>query len=78
MREGETIIFVEVRSRHNQHYASALESIDASKIKKIARAAACYLQQRQWTYTRLARFDVVALERQQIHWIKDAFQLDTF
>ncbi|MES9901228.1 MAG: YraN family protein [Sedimenticola sp.] len=78
MRHGSTLVFVEVRYRKNSTFGSAVESITATKRRRIITAASHYL-----AVTRLSdspcRFDVVAItgeQRQQIDWIQDAFQLN--
>ena len=71
MRDGVTIVFVEVRYRKTQRYGGALHSIDPRKQARIIRTAQYYLQYH--APNALARFDVVAVEGQQLHWIKNAF-----
>jgi putative endonuclease len=44
-REGETLIFVEVRWRKSNTFGGAIESVDPSKLKRMQRAAATYLLQ---------------------------------
>ncbi|UTF59636.1 YraN family protein [Gilvimarinus sp. DA14] len=77
MRERQTLVFVEVRLRSNQHFSSAAESVNASKQNKLLRTAAWYLQQQKLTDEIPCRFDVVALstldESQPPQWITDAF-----
>lgn len=77
MRDGNDIVFVEVRSRSRVEYGNALESITPSKIKKIIRAATHYLQKKNWLYSVSSRFDVIAIQyhhgQPQLEWIKNAF-----
>ena len=73
MRDGEAIVFVEVRLRTPGTYASAAESIDARKQKRIVAAAGLYLSARAEAP---CRFDCVLLEharKDSIRWIKSAF-----
>ena len=78
MQEGETLIFVEVRSRIHSNFTGAAASIDFRKQQKLAKTALIYLQ--QFPTPPNARFDVVALDRQSIQstqhieWIKNAFE----
>lgn len=78
MREGEFLVFVEVRSRRYARYGAPAESVTPAKRQKLLRAAACYLQ-RQGVEPP-CRFDVVAILQPggapQIEWIRDAFQLN--
>lgn len=80
MQDKEDIVFVEVRSRANTYYGTALESIDAHKIRKLIKTAAHYLQYRGWLYKKNSRFDIIAIhslsENIQLEWIKNAFTVD--
>ncbi|WP_339898756.1 YraN family protein [uncultured Gilvimarinus sp.] len=77
MREQTTLVFVEVRLRGNQRFASASESVTHSKQRKLMQAAQYYLQREKLTDKVPCRFDVVALQtldsEQQPEWIKNAF-----
>lgn len=80
MRDRQMLVFVEVRYRSGGRFASAAESVDAKKQRRITTAAHHYLQ-RQPQYRDLpCRFDVVAFDPAaqqgpplQPHWIQDAF-----
>ena len=78
MQDGETLVFVEVRSRTHSNYSSAAASIDFRKQQKLAKTALIYLQ--QFSTPPNARFDVIALDRQSaqstqdIKWIRNAFE----
>jgi putative endonuclease len=66
-----TLVFVEVRQRHNAGHGGAAASIDATKRARLVFAAQRYL-------ARLAvlppcRFDVVALDGEVLRWIPAAF-----
>ena len=77
MKDGETLVFVEVRSRNSSRYGSAEESITASKLDRLRRAAAVYLLRHPGYAQAPCRFDVVALggraPEPRINWIRDAF-----
>jgi Predicted endonuclease distantly related to archaeal Holliday junction resolvase len=47
MQDGETLVFVEVRYRRHQQWASAEESITQAKKNRIGKAAAAYLQNKK-------------------------------
>ncbi len=78
MREGEYLVFVEVRSRRYARYGTPAESVTRAKRQKLLCAAACYLQRQRLDLP--CRFDVVAILQPggepQIEWIRDAFQLN--
>ena len=77
LRDGEQLVFVEVRSRRSSQFGTPAESVTRSKQQKVLRAAALYLQRYNLNFP--CRFDVVAIlqttPEPQIEWIQDAFQL---
>ena len=77
MDHGEVLVFVEVRHRQNASFGGAALSVGPKKQQRLARAAASFLAQQPGLAQRPCRFDVVAFEADQIHWIQDAFRLDT-
>lgn len=73
MRDGETLVFVEVRLRRNANYGGPLLSVDHSKRKRLAASAQRYLQARGRDC--LARFDVVGIdEDDRVTWVRNAFE----
>lgn len=75
MRDGETIVFVEVRYRNSQNYGHAAETVTHQKQKKLIRAATYWLQKNHLSvHSTDFRFDVVAIHNNgtQIEWIKNA------
>ncbi len=73
MRDGNTIVFVEVRYRKNNHYGGALYSVDPRKQMRLIRTAQHYLQSHAPNAP--ARFDVIAVDGgNDIHWIKNAIE----
>ena len=71
MRDGETIVFVEVRMRASSSFGGAHESIDARKQRKILKAARHYIS----VLGKIpdCRFDAVLLNGDTIEWIPNAF-----
>jgi len=73
-REGETLVFVEVRLRTRGDYGGAGASIGAAKQHRIAVAAQHYLA--RGGAPPACRFDVVLLERldaARLEWLRGAF-----
>jgi len=69
-RDG-TLAFVEVRTRATTRHGGALASVGGTKQRRIVRAAQHYLL---WLHSLPpCRFDVVAIDAGQIHWVKAAF-----
>ena len=75
MRDGEGLVFVEVRYRHGGSFGGALASIDVRKQRKLISTALHYLQARRQRCS--ARFDVIAIgANSRIDWIPNAFDAD--
>ncbi len=75
-REGETLVFVEVRLRTRADFGGAAASIGRLKQARIVLAARHYLADRP---DRPCRFDCVLIadrDGQRIEWIRDAFRVD--
>lgn len=76
MRDGDYLVFVEVRSRRHSRYGTPAESITPAKQQRLLRTAAIYLQRQPLDAP--CRFDVVAMvitgSEPRIEWIRDAFQ----
>lgn len=73
MREGTTLVFVEVRFRRSPTFGGAHESITAAKREKLLRAAKHYLA--ACGEFPDCRFDAVLLsgDTREIEWIANAF-----
>lgn len=74
MQDQDDIVFVEVRYRHDDKYGSALETIDATKQRKIIKTAHYFLHKHRLIDKVNCRFDVIAIEGIMLDWIKDAFE----
>ena len=76
MRDGDSLVFVEVRYRQRSDYGHATETVSRGKQARIIHCARCYLSQHR-AWNEAARFDVVSIEGNiaagHLEWIKDAF-----
>jgi putative endonuclease len=72
MHDGETLVFVEVRSRSRADFGGAAASITASKQARIILAARHYLAQN--AVDAPCRFDAVLLQAGQLQWLPAAFE----
>jgi putative endonuclease len=73
-RDGDVLVFVEVRLRRRSDFGGAGASITAAKRARIVATAQLYLA--RLPRTPACRFDAVlldALEPERIEWIRDAF-----
>jgi putative endonuclease len=73
MRDGDTLVFVEVRQRNSMAQGGAAASITPAKIGRLVCAARFYL-------LRLAqeppcRFDVVAIDAGKLEWLRNAIEV---
>jgi putative endonuclease len=77
MREGNVLVFIEVRGRRGERFGSPAESVTRPKQRRVAAAAAHYLQRHARLAQLACRFDVVgvdtSIEPPGIRWIKSAF-----
>jgi putative endonuclease len=70
-RDGETIVFVEVKTRASHAFGSALGAVDARKRKRLRAVAEDYLQFH--APTAKARFDVLTIDGDAIRLHRGAF-----
>lgn len=75
--DQQTVVIVEVRSRHSKDFGLAQESISIGKQQRLTRLAQWYLKQNRLE-DRPARFDVVAIDwsggEARITWVPNAFE----
>jgi putative endonuclease len=78
MQDGNTLVFVEVRSRSRSGFASPAETIDGRKQKRLVMASERFLQSRGLLNDVPCRFDAVLIcgtgEDREFEWIRDAFE----
>ncbi|MDR9439363.1 MAG: YraN family protein [Halomonas sp.] len=76
MRDGEVLVFVEVRHRADSRHGHPLETITATKQRRLIRAARFYLQRNGLSCP--CRFDVLAvtgtLPDLEVEWVTNAFE----
>ena len=80
-RDGEVLVFIEVKSRGRSSYVSAVESVDSRKQKRITRAALHYISMlNDHEGPPLVRFDVICvsggLKPEVEEHIDDAFEME--
>ena len=77
MRDGGSLVFVEVRARESEAYGGAAASIGHAKQRRLAAAARHFLMTHPREAALPARFDVVAISgpggENSPHWIRAAF-----
>jgi len=79
MRDGDSLVFVEVRYRRQARFGHAAETVSRTKQVRIIHCARYYMTVHQ-NWNTAARFDVVAIEGKPdnvtVEWFANAFQLD--
>lgn len=73
-RDGNTLVFVEVRSRSDGRHGTALANITTRKQRQVARVARVYLHHRKPVFDR-CRFDVIGVTGDELTHVKGAFRL---
>ncbi|MBE9610229.1 YraN family protein [Chitinilyticum piscinae] len=68
-REGETLVFVEVRARASARFGGAAASISQAKRAKLLIAAQTYLSSLR--VTPACRFDALCIEGTTVNWLKN-------
>ena len=80
MRDGDTLVFVEVRYRANRGFGGGAASVDAGKRRKLVHAARVFLARLPQHADAPCRFDVIdasgAPAAPRIDWLRDAFRAD--
>lgn len=79
-RNGDCVVFVEVRYRSHAGFGGGAMSIDAGKRRKLVHAAQLFLATHRELRNAPCRFDVVAADGDpaapRIIWLRDAFRAD--
>lgn len=74
MRDGASLVFVEVKYRASSAFGGALAAVTVAKQQKLLRSSRWYLQQHR-LHDHACRLDVLAIEGQppyRYQWIKNA------
>jgi putative endonuclease len=80
MRDGDALVFVEVRYRAAAGFGGAAASVTHAKRARLVAAARWYLMRNPRLANAPCRFDVVAVEgsgeARTLEWLRDAFRID--
>ena len=79
-RDGETVVFIEVRYRNHPGFGGGAVSIDRGKRRKLVHAAQLFLAAHRQYANAPCRFDVIDASGDptapSITWLRDAFRAD--
>lgn len=70
---GGYLVFVEVKYRTNRTKGTALEAVDDRKQRQICRAADYYRYIHKLGENTMVRYDVIAIQGEELQWIQNAF-----
>jgi len=73
MKDGEVVVFVEVKYRLSEDYGSPKDAVTYEKMKKIIKTAEYFIVKNN--LNSLYRFDVVSILKNNIEHVKNAFTL---
>lgn len=75
-KDGQMLVFVEVRYRKQSTFGTGVESVTVHKQKRIIKAAKIYLQKHFGPKEPACRFDVIGVHGRpfQFNWIENAFE----
>lgn len=77
MRDGDTLVFVEVRYRRSRKFGAPEETVDARKQRRLRATAEHYLQRGRAPSRKPCRFDIVAFtgadDGAAVTWLQNAF-----
>ncbi len=80
MRDGDTVVFVEVRYRRSAAFGGGFASVDAGKRRRLVLAARQFLATHRELRDAPCRFDVVDASGDpaapRLRWLRDAFRAD--
>ena len=71
-KEGNILLFIEVKYRKNESFGYPLESIGYFKRERIKKLARYYLNEKHY-YGAMVRFDCIGIMGVRIDWVKGAF-----
>lgn len=73
MHDKNALVFIEVRKRADARHGGAAASVTSAKQRRLIIAAQIYLQ--RYKMPPACRFDVVAIDGDQLNWIKNAIDM---
>ncbi len=75
-KDGDTLVFVEVKRRRSKSHGAAASAVGSPKQKKIIRASVSYM--RKISHEGPVRFDVIAIDGNAVNHIPGAFRAEGY
>lgn len=76
-KDGETWVFIEVKTRTSRYQPSALDAVTPRKRQRMIRAAMSYMKWKRLEGCPM-RFDLILIEAGHIEWLPDAFEIPSY
>lgn len=73
-KDEEYYVFIEVKYRNTAQFGLPQEAVDKRKQRRISKAAFYYLYSHGMSENTPVRFDVAAIQKEQIVYVKNAFE----
>lgn len=73
-REGNTLVFIEVKTRNNYKHGLPADAVDERKQRRLGRVALSYIAN-EGINNQSCRFDVLSIIENRVELLKDAFIL---
>jgi len=77
MRDGTTLVFVEVRFRSAVGHGDGIDSVSTSKQRRLISAARQFMADHPKYARHTTRFDVIGLGAGGLRWVKNVIAIDT-
>ena len=74
-RDGDYIVFFEVKYRSSDKYGHPLEAVTPSKQRSIINASRVYLYEKHISENSYIRYDCLGITGDNIEWLRNAFSL---
>jgi putative endonuclease len=65
------LLFVEVKARNSKAYGGAVQSVSTAKINRLKKSAKQYCSTHPLAISMSMRYDLIALDNNEITWIQD-------
>lgn len=72
-RQEEYLVFMEVKYRSSTSYGTAIEAVDYRKCQQISKVALYYMKKHNITEEQAVRFDVAAMDGENVTIVPNAF-----
>ncbi len=72
-KDGDELVFVEVKYRRSERYGLPEQAVNRTKQANMRRVASWYLAEHRLSEDMPMRFDVIAIDSEELRWYRNAF-----